>query len=566
MGWRNGALFVVLLLSFFVLGCGKTSTEDGEGEDTETRAGIRPDMQKLRERLEGQAPEQGEDGEAAEEESSHEPMTLPFDLQLEELTLGDDAPGLHSFAAAVVEEGPNQGKWLMLGGRTNGLHNLVGHSFPTSERNDRIWVVDPAGGATCSSPLDGLLVDLADALAATNHQAVQVGDVLWVNGGYGWSVNAQDNVTFGYLIAVDVPGLVAAVVEHCGAEIPQIGQHFSHGSLEGEQGEDCRRFGPGTTDGPLCDVTLTGGGIQRVGDELFLGFGQHFGGRYNDFRNQQQIYACQVVRFAIPTPAWGETFELAAPTLVAAGGAGCPPGGLRPNNDPFHRRDLNLLPTAYLEEGQPAEGVVALGGVFKDEFFAYDEPIWVTAAGATVDTANHQKMGQYEAANLTLFSESADALHSVILGGISSHYCKAGESGVETPQCTKVRKIWSFPGFVEDGIVLTCQGPHRDGADFTCGGWSQTFLYQPFKVSNPGLPTGMLGSNTQFFPALDVAAYSNGVIRLDELPTGEYTRVGTFYGGIEVSGKVPGQPFLHDKTKSETQASQRAFAVRVRPR
>src|SRR5215510_15567985 len=48
-------------------------------------------------------------------------------------------PGIHSFAFAE-----SNGKWLFIGGRTNGLHGfLTPFAFETAYANDTITVVDP---------------------------------------------------------------------------------------------------------------------------------------------------------------------------------------------------------------------------------------------------------------------------------------------------------------------------------------------------------------------------------------------------------------------------------------
>lgn len=557
--------FLVVLLALGLAGCPELGIEEGTADsaadsdtDSDTEGPIRREVAAMRERLEGAE-------EKVEADIVHHPETpapLPFDLRLTKVEW-EGAPGLHSFAAAVVESGPDRGKWVLLGGRTNGLHNLVGTSFPESQRNTRAHVVDPATGEVCSSPLNGLRQNLYDAVSATNHLSAQDGDVLWIDGGYGFAANAQDNVTFGYLIAVDVPGLARAVLENCGQEVPSIERHFSHGSL----GPDCELFGPKTAGGkdPGCALALTGGGMELLDGDLYLAFGQRFGGRYNDFFNQQQIYGCQVARLAPPEPVWGGTFAVGAVEVVAAGGDECPPGGLVPNDDPFHRRDLNVMPAVYAAGGAPAEALFVFGGVFRLEFFAFSEPIYVTASGVTVDQGTHQRIGQYEAGSLSLFDARSQTSHAVILGGISDRYCTEGQSGVETPQCTRSKKILSFPGFVEDGTILSCQGGSEGEGGFACAGFEQFLLYRPYAVHNPDLDTAMLGANAVFLRDPDAPAYDNDVLKLERLPAGEYTHVGWIYGGIEVSGKVPGQPFLHDKTRSETKASSLAFTVEVRP-
>src|SRR4051812_5797523 len=67
---------------------------------------------------------------------------LPYRISVRPFDFGNsELPGLHSFAAAQYG-----GKWIMLAGRTNGVHNLdqVGTgSFPEESQNRDVWVIDP---------------------------------------------------------------------------------------------------------------------------------------------------------------------------------------------------------------------------------------------------------------------------------------------------------------------------------------------------------------------------------------------------------------------------------------
>jgi hypothetical protein len=557
-------LFISLLLLLTLTACPKKDPSNGgnQGEDP-GKGGVRPEIADMEKRLANSL-------EKLEEEfldKTVTPVVLPFDLTLKEVT-PTKFPGLHSFASAVVQEGPHRGKWLVLGGRTNGMHNLTGKSFPTQERNTNVWVLDQETGTACSAPMSGLLQNLYDALAATNHESVQIGNVLWVTGGYGWSINTQEDVTFGYLIAVDINRLVPAVLDHCGQEIPDIGHYFSHATLTDDTG-DCTLFGTKTSkDGP-CGLTITGGGMERIGDQLYLAFGQMFGGGYNQFLKQQQVYSCQVSRITPGDPVWGSSFEIKEFDLFIPPNPHCQPGGLLPNNHEFHRRDLNVEPAIYLADGQPTEALFTYGGVFRLEFFGFPHPIYITPSGATIDKEFKQEMSVYEAASVNLFDEASGTFHTAILGGISGNYCDTGQEGVETPQCTSTRAILGFPSYVADGTIISCQGGTDDGTDdeghFTCAGQQQALLYKPYMVSNPELPTAMLGANAVFFADLAIPAYNNGVLKFDQLVPDQYTTVGHIYGGIEVSGGSPGNPFFTDKTRSQSKASQRVFAVQIKP-
>src|SRR5579872_5407105 len=71
--------------------------------------------------------------------------TLPFRIEATENVAGHfpGAPKLQSFAWAAWD-----GKWIFIGGRTTGYHGVgaAEADFPRAGSNEKIWVVDPAGG------------------------------------------------------------------------------------------------------------------------------------------------------------------------------------------------------------------------------------------------------------------------------------------------------------------------------------------------------------------------------------------------------------------------------------
>src|ERR1700722_2749405 len=96
----------------------------------------------------------------------------PFMLDLKPVPSAG-LPALHSFVSAT------DGKyWLLLGGRTNGLHWFVQSSiggtvpppngFPPAMANRMAWVLDPVAGPAWSSPLQNLPANFRDHLSATN--------------------------------------------------------------------------------------------------------------------------------------------------------------------------------------------------------------------------------------------------------------------------------------------------------------------------------------------------------------------------------------------------------------
>jgi hypothetical protein len=126
------------------------------------------------------------------------PALLPFQVDLQEASF-PEAPALHSFAFAQAD-----GKWLLIGGRTNGIHSfdpLPINNFSPSTANHWVWVVDPVMGkawlvdlydASISPPL-GII---ADSLSSNNTQSFQNGNTLYIIGGYGYNRTTNPMQTF----------------------------------------------------------------------------------------------------------------------------------------------------------------------------------------------------------------------------------------------------------------------------------------------------------------------------------------------------------------------------------
>jgi hypothetical protein len=246
-------------------------------------------------------------------------VLLPFRVGLVEVRF-PEAPALHSFAAAHLN-----GKWLFIGGRTNGIHSfdpLPINNFPPSQANHWVWVVDPGQSRAVSVDLYDQSITpplgfIADALSSNNTQSFQDGNTLYIIGSYGYNRTTKKMQTFPTLTAIDVPGIIAAVERQNAAN---IAAHI-------RQSE------------PDVRLKVTGGELEKIGANYFLVFGQRFDGLYDpaDVDNDQQ-YTDEVRIFTIvddptnpPSIANYTTIPVPPPQ----------PGDPQPNQ--FHRRDLNVL-------------------------------------------------------------------------------------------------------------------------------------------------------------------------------------------------------------------------------
>lgn len=299
----------------------------------------------------------------------------PFLMELQEVTF-PEWPALHSFAFAQWN-----GYWIMVAGRSNGLHGFFPFTgFPESSANQFIWVLDPVSGEKWSYDVTQLPVHLSDALLVTNPQFVQLDHKLYLIGGYGKETASGDFITFSKMTALDLPLLVTAV------------QTAGNVQSAIRQTNDDR-------------LKICGGEMHQLGNDLYLVGGHNFEGLYSQTGAPvfTQTYTNKILRFRIQNDA----NALAITNYTAY-------------QDPeYHRRDLNLAPL-MLPGMTPALGVY--GGVFRpDADIPYFNPIYISEAGIELDVSYEQKMSQYTCPILPLYDEVAENMYSIFFAGLSYH-------------------------------------------------------------------------------------------------------------------------------------------------
>jgi hypothetical protein len=406
-------------------------------------------------------------------------------------------PTLHSYAA-----GHHDGKWILLAGRTNGLHGFDGVAqinFPPQFQNRDVWVIDPITKQSWSRSLADAAAGLSEhelnSLTPANNQFAQIGERLYMTGGYGIGEappggGTAVNGTFDELSAIDLPGIMAWAMGGAGT----AKQHL-------RQVRD-----------PLFRVT--GGAMYEMGGRMHLVFGQDFQGNYRPPLNGE--YTRQVRSFDIIDD--GTTLAFANVTTTT-------------QEDAYRRRDLNIAPVMRpTGGGQLAEGLAVLSGVFTPTNGAWTVPVEIDAAGQpTMDDPSDpatfkQSLNGYHSAKLGMFSEAAGEMHEILFGGISLQYFDEGTGQIATDN--------GLP-FVNDiaSIVIDAAGnysQHRIG-EF------------PVMTDSQGKRL-RFGANAELFLAPGIETYDNGVVKLDSL-TGS-TMVGYIFGGIATNGphtrNVPG--------------------------
>lgn len=309
-------------------------------------------------------------------------QSVPFDILVEPISI-DGLGGLQSFAFGQ----DSTGKWLLIGGRLDGLHlRQPGASFDVAGHNNQLIVVDPVSMQKWSAPLSSLPTSIREQLSSTNMNFHQEGDYLYFIGGYGYSATEGDHTTYPYLTAINVPEVINAVINN---------QNFTPYFRQ--------------ISDPMFQVT--GGRLRKIYDVYHLLGGQKFIGRYNPMNGPTftQEYTDQVRRFILNDD--GENIDI---TPL--------PSFTDPDN--LHRRDYNAEPQ-ILPNGE--EGITMFSGVFQQNAnLPFLNSVTVDSSGYTVNNAFQQYYNHYHCAAIPLYSLSNNEMHTVFFGGIAQYYDSSG--------------------------------------------------------------------------------------------------------------------------------------------
>lgn len=318
-----------------------------------------------------------------------------FNIQIDTFTI-PELPGLHSFAYARHE-----GKWLLLGGRKDGMH-LKFNSFPGSGANGNVIVTDPATMQVWQIPLTELPDTLQEQLRSTNMEFFQDGNTLFFIGGYGRSETAQNHITYPYLTTIDVSGLMNAVMEGS-ALIP----HFHQ----------------------IRDTffAVTGGQAQMLHDTVFLVGGHRFEGAYsaNSGENQLQFYTNAIRKFTLSNNSNG--WQVTHKSIIL-------------DELHLHRRDYNLAPQ-ILQQGEL--GLVAFSGVFQPGSVAlpFQNIVEISHAGHQSVNGFSQFLANYHCAKFPIYSAVENNMHTVFFGGMSQYWVNENDSLLRDNRIPFVRTI-----------------------------------------------------------------------------------------------------------------------------
>lgn len=374
-------------------------------------------------------------------------QTAPFSITIEPFEI-TNLGGIQSYAF-----GQDNGKWLIIGGRLDGLHTRQPWAtFDIAGHNNQLIVIDPVAQQKWTASLASLPTSIQEHLSSTNMEFYQEGDYLYCLGGYGYSSTEGDHTTYGNLTAIKVSDVINAVINNTNFDnyIRQISD---------------------------ANFQVTGGRLKKINDDYYLLGGQKFLGRYNPMGPDHgpgfiQEYTNSIRKFSLSDD--GITILINhLPSYTDAAN--------------LHRRDYNAE-SQIMPNGE--EGITMFSGVFQETIdLPFLNCVNIDTNGYAVNNSFQQYYNHYHCPVLPLYSDSDKEMHTVFFGGIAQYFDDSG---------TLVQ---------DDNVpfVKTIARVTRDS-----NGTMKEYL---LPVEMPAL----LGSSAEFIPNLDLPHYNNEVIKLDEI-------------------------------------------------
>ncbi len=288
------------------------------------------------------------------------------------------APGVQSYAWGMSSDG----KWLIIGGRIEGLHGFMPrNAFDPNYNNARIYVIDVEQKRVWSKSLAGLPPEIEDQLQSTNPEFVQVGGDLYFFGGYGKGPNSQNFITHPAVIVIIVDEVVNAIVHNL-----DIKRYF-------QRVEDPR-------------LAVTGGQVYYMDGYFYMMGGQRFDGRYNPMGHPSftQEYTDAIRKFKL-VPQGGSTVVSDYSEWKSI--------------QHLHRRDYNAIPQIF-PDGR--KGFTMFTGVFQHNA---DLPWlnYVDVFDNGYEVRNDTlKLSHYHSAKFGIWDSTQNAMHNIFFGGIAQFF------------------------------------------------------------------------------------------------------------------------------------------------
>ena len=391
--------------------------------------------------------------------------TGEFTLELKEITFSG-LPAVHSFASAI----DNQGRWVIIGGRTDGLHKRRPfEAFLETDNNKNIYVIDVSQKQVWSAPLSTLDSSVSEQLQSTNMEFVQHDDTLYLFGGYGFSARANDHITYPKICAIEVSALSDAIVQ--GNPIAD----YIH------QQEDSR-------------LQITGGYAGYMEGLYYLVGGQKFMGLYNPMGPGHgpgfiQEYSNAIKRFKLHFDGTNIEVSNYSEEIDTAN---------------LHRRDYNMVPQISADGRQ---GFTAFTGVFRyDADLPWLNSVDIYDTGYIVRNDYSQLLNQYHSAHLPLYDQAGNIMHTLFFGGIGQYaYDSATGELINDENVPFVKTISRITRYANDSVAESVM---------------------------PDAMPGYLGAGAEFFENPEAPYLHGEIFDLNALRS-DSELVGYIFGGIQ---------------------------------
>ncbi len=350
--------------------------------------------------------------------------SFPFTVRLEQKAI-TNLPALQSFAFATW-----QGKWLLVGGRKDGLHRREPFaSFDEIGQNKFIYVIDPINKKVWKQPVKNLPPSIAEQFQSTNMEFCQMGNKLILAGGYGFSKSSDEHITYPRLTVIQVDRLINQIVNGKPPKnvIVQI--------------KDER-------------MAVTGGRLAKSGDTLILAGGQRFEGSYNPISPDHgpgyvQEYTNEIRKFRIE-------YEDEIPVIRDY-------TAVRDTIN-LHRRDYNLVPQIFKNE---VPAFTMFSGVFQyNQDLPFTNFVDIVDGNYKVNNEFNQQFSHYHCAVLPIYEKATQSMFSIFFGGIAQSYPTAKGKIVNDKDVpfTKTISVIIRKGDATEEIILPIKMPGYMGA------------------------------------------------------------------------------------------------------
>ncbi len=375
-----------------------------------------------------------------------------FVIQIDSFSI-PNLPGLQSYSWGKTSDE----KWVLLGGRVDGLHQRQPFaSFLDSDNNNFVYVVDPINEMVWSQNLSVLPISIFEQLRSTNQNFTQKDHQLIVIGGYGFSPTANDHITFPNLTLIDLDGLANAVINN-----QSIVSFF-------RQITDSR-------------MKVTGGQLGIMDQTFFLVGGQLFDGRYNPMGPNNgpgfvQQYTNDIRSFEIDDD--GVNVSIMNYQAVH-------------DTVNLHRRDYNMAPQIF---PNGSAGFTVFSGVFNYNNMPYLNSVDINSnLTYLVNNTFNQFLSQYQSPKLPIYDTNAHVMHTLFFGGISQYQMVNGNlvEDVNVPFVKTISKVTRNSNGTMSEVDLG-------------------YIQMP----------ALLGAGAEFIP-IDNYYYSNEVLNLNAIPNNQ---------------------------------------------